>query len=78
MGYTKPKLPVPENLQPVVREFFEEIARQGLRIEDVADISGVAASTMYSWRTRFSPQLNNFEASLNAVGLELTVRRRGG
>ena len=68
---------VPENATPVVRKLFQLINLHHVGLKQLAKRSGVGLSTITDWRSRRSPSLANIEATLNALGYELTVRKRG-
>ena len=67
---------VPENASPVVRKLFQLINLHHVGLKQLSKRSGVALSTIADWRNRRSPSLANIEATLNALGYELTVRKR--
>jgi len=55
-----------------VRELFRTINEQGLNFEDLCQRAGVYGQTVRRWRKR-TPKLDNFEAVLNTMGLELMI-----
>lgn len=67
---------VPERAHPIVTFLFEEMKRQRVGYFDLSDRSGVRRGTISAWAHRQSPSLANVEAALNALGLELYVRKR--
>lgn len=67
---------VPDKAHPLVRRLFEEMNRQQLGVLDLAERAGVNKNTLRDWRTRTVPTIDNLEACLNVLGLELTTRPR--
>ena len=70
------RLKLPDKAHPMVRRLFEEMNRQQVGMLDLADRSGVNANTLKDWRTRTTPTIDNLEACLGVLGLELTTRPR--
>lgn len=70
------KLTVPDHAHPLVRRFIGELNRQQTTLSEVAVRAGLARATMSDWRYRREPTLSNFEAALNVIGLELSIRPR--
>lgn len=73
-------LAVPAKGHPAIRRMFAEMNAQKMALDEMEYRSGVCVDTFKSWRTRHSPKLDNLEACLNALGLEITVteKRDGG
>ena len=67
------QIPVPGNAHPLVRTFIQCANEQQTVLSEIAVRSGVAAKTLSDWRYRSSPTVVNFEAALNALGLELRI-----
>lgn len=67
---------VPERLHPTVKRLFVEMNAQCVGPLDMADRSGVNKNTFKDWRTRSVPTVDNLDACLNVLGLELAVRER--
>jgi hypothetical protein len=68
-------LQVPTGVHPLVRLIFTEMNEQRIGTRDLAERSGVSAFTVEQWKFRRSPKLDCLEATLNALGIELTTRR---
>lgn len=64
---------VPERCHPFVRVLFEEMNRQRLSAQVVAERSGVAKDSIIKWRSEFSPRLTNIEACLAVVGRKIVL-----
>ena len=61
-------------IHPIVRFIWEQINHQRASQEDIAERSGVAASTMRKWRDGVrSPRMVELESVVNALGYELKV-----
>jgi hypothetical protein len=63
------------NNQPAVRFLFEEIDRQQVRMKHLSERTGITATAMAKWRTHHSPNIDNIEAALNALGYTLKIRK---
>jgi len=62
---------------PPLKQFFQMLKESKLTVVDIAEKSGVAASTISDWRRGFStPRLDLFVAVCNAAGLEIELRKR--
>lgn len=66
---------------PAVRRLFAEMRKQRIALGELARRSGVSYASLHNWRrgnglkkVRNSPRLDNLEACLNVVGLQLVVR----
>lgn len=70
------KLSAPVRAHPLVRRLYEEMNYQQIGVLDLAGRSGINANTLKDWRTRTCPTVDNLNACLNVLGLELTVRKR--
>jgi transcriptional regulator with XRE-family HTH domain len=69
-------LTVPMRAHPVVQRLYVEMNAQQCTAADVSERSGVNKNTLKDWRTRTAPTIDNLEACLNVLGLELAVRER--
>lgn len=59
----------------LVHRLWGEMNAQRVSQEDVAERAGVSSSGMRKWRRGDrAPNLNDIEACLNVLGLEVTVR----
>jgi transcriptional regulator with XRE-family HTH domain len=65
------RVTVPAHVGPYVRLFFSEMARQGLRYQDVEDVSGVLRASQKAWRKKNTPSLSSLQAVLNTLGFDL-------
>mgnify|MGYP002784846323 FL=1 len=70
------KLPVPRHVHPLVRQFFAKLNEEQTTISEVAARSGHRRGTISDWRYRRAPSIADFDAALNTLDLELTIRRR--
>lgn len=68
--------PVTAHAHPLVREFFELLAEEGVALTDVAQRAGVCAATLSKWKSRHSPTVVALAAALNVIGFELAIVRR--
>lgn len=68
------QLPIPERAHPLVRQLVGLLNKHKTTISEVAPRAGVATSTISAWRYRANPSLENFEAVLNVLDLELCIR----
>ena len=68
------RLSIPSNCHPLVRQLFEIANRERATMKEIAGRAGmVPYQTLSNWRYGSSPQLQNFEAALNALGYKLRV-----
>ena len=67
------RVTVPLHVGPYVRLVFSEMARQGLRYQDIEDISGVLRASQKAWRKKNSPSLPSLQAVLNTLGFDLVA-----
>jgi transcriptional regulator with XRE-family HTH domain len=63
----------PVGVSAIVRELFEIMNHQQIRVLDIADQSGVNTNTIYTWRRSRVPSITNFEAVANALGYKLCL-----
>ena len=70
------KLRVPAKAHPFVRALYREMLAQHAGVMEVSRRSGVCKDTLSRWRYSNTPDLENIQAALNAVGLELRVVRQ--
>lgn len=67
--------PVHPACHRLVHRLWKEMHDQRVSQEDVAERAGVSSSGMRKWRNGSrQPNLNDVEACLNVLGLEITVR----
>jgi hypothetical protein len=71
-------IPVPAHAHRLVRLFVAEVNRQPKTVTAtaIARRAGVDMSTFWSWRSQHNPILPSIEAALNAVDVDLCIRRR--
>lgn len=67
---------IPPATHPIVRRLFVEMNAQRIGVLDMSERSGINKNTFKDWRTRTVPTLDNIDACLNVLGLELAVRER--
>lgn len=73
------RLSVPDGCHPLVRQLFEIANEQRATMKEIAGRAGmVPYATLSNWRYGNCPQLQNFEAALNALGYELHIRPKEG
>lgn len=72
------RVPISPHCHPLVKQFFEAFNMQKTSLRDVARISGISRSAFRDWKLRRNPTIANFDAALNALGLELSIRERTG
>ncbi len=68
-------LPVPAHASPLVKQFFIAANDRKQTMSDIARRAGVHRATIARW-AEYGPQMANFEAALNVLGLELVIRDR--
>ena len=65
--------------QEIVSQLFAEMARQRISVTKMQEMSGVNRQTQYAWkRGDHGTTLLSIIPALDAVGLELVVRRKPG
>ena len=69
------RLTPPAHAHPLVRRLFEEMNHQQIGVLDMSERSGLNPNTLKDWRTRTAPTVDNLQACLSVLGLELTTRR---
>lgn len=72
------KINIPQHTHPVVKKLFEEANEQMTTITEIAGRASINRGTISDWRYRAMPTVDLLEAALNALDLELCVRRRKG
>ncbi len=72
------KLTLTDGMHPLTRRLFEEVNDQCATIDEIAKRSGVNRHTFSRWRWKTHPRLDNLQAALNVLGLELVIRKRRG
>lgn len=70
------KLKVPCRAGRLVREFYEIANREQATLVEIAQRTGLSEHTVGSWARYYAPQVNNFEAALNALGYELRIVKK--
>jgi transcriptional regulator with XRE-family HTH domain len=63
-----------ERAHPLVRRLFAEMNEQQCSQQTLSERSGINKNTFRSWRTKAVPRLDDLEACLNVLGLELTIQ----
>ena len=63
-----------ERAHPLVRRLFTEMNEQQCSQQTLSERSGINKNTFRSWRTKAVPRLDDLEACLNVLGLELTIQ----
>lgn len=63
-----------ERAHPLVRRLFAEMNEQQCSQQTMSERSGINKNTFRSWRTKAVPRLDDLEACLNVLGLELTIQ----
>lgn len=61
---------------PLVREFYHLLKEEDVTVTEVSLEAGVSRAAMVKWKSRHAPNVPTFEAALNALGYELTIRKR--
>jgi hypothetical protein len=62
---------------PIIEFIFEEIIKQDLYINGVAEVTSLTPTALYSWRNNNrTPRLNSLEEVLNVLGYTLTIKER--
>ena len=70
------KLTAPVRAHPLVRRLYDEMNRQQIGLLDMSDRSGVNPNTLKDWRIRTCPTVDNLNACLNVLGMELIIGKR--
>ena len=70
------RIKIAPNAHPLVRLFFAAMNEQQTTFAELAGRTHVGIDTMRFWQRRHMPRLDLFEAALNALDLELCIRRR--
>ena len=70
------KIPIPDHCHPLVRKLIAECNAQQTTISEVASRANLRRESISEWRYRRMPKIDNFEAALNAIDLELVIRER--
>ena len=61
------------NGSPVVQSLFKIAREANMTQKELAEKTGIVATTLKSWRMRNQPRITDLEAALNALGYELKV-----
>ncbi len=70
------RVKIAPHAHPLVRLFVAEMNEQQTTFAELARRTAVGVDTMRFWQTRHAPRLDLFDAVLNALDLELCIRRR--
>jgi len=70
------KMRVPTKGHKAIIHLFNEMNHQQISASDLSKRAGLGFHTIWDWRDRRSPSVNNLEAALNALGFELVVVKR--
>jgi hypothetical protein len=66
-------LKVKKTCHPLTQALWHAMNGRQMTCHEMAQRSGIAEDTLYSWRRGRAPTVANLEACLNVVGLLLTV-----
>ena len=69
------KLKVPR-CHPAVMMFYMELNEQRTTLTEVAERAGIRRAKITQWGKRNHPRVDDLEAALNVLGLELFVREK--
>ena len=64
---------IPDSCHPLIREFVEAMNARGMTFAENAALSRNGVDTMRFWPSRHLPRLDNFEAALFPLDLELAI-----
>lgn len=70
------RLKIAPNAHPCVRSLMEAMNEQQTTFKELAQRTRVGIDTMRFWQTRHMPRVDLLDAALNALDLELCVRKR--
>lgn len=70
------KLPVPEHAHPIVRRLIREANAQQTTLTEIARRAGVRRCSIMQWGRRNHPRLDQVQAALNVLNLDLFVGPR--
>jgi hypothetical protein len=68
---------MPQHSHPIVRGLFIALNADSRGVQTIATEVGVSHHTILGWRDEYAPTLPAIDATLNALGLELAIVRRG-
>jgi hypothetical protein len=68
---------LPQHSHPIVHGLFIALNADGRTVKAIAAEVGVSHHTILGWRDDYAPTLPVIDATLNALGLELAIVRRG-
>jgi len=63
-----------DRAHPLVRQMFDEMNEQQCTQATMSERSGINKNTFRSWRTKAVPRIDDLEACLNVLGLEIVIR----
>lgn len=72
------KLPIPQHVHPLMRQFFRLLNEEFTTITEVADRMRARRGTISDWRYCREPSISMFDAALNVIGYELVIRPKRG
>lgn len=70
------RLPIPASAHPFVRRIFAEANRQRATLAEIADRAGVCRHLISDWGHKSEPRINDLQAVLNVLGLDLVITNR--
>lgn len=71
------KLPVPDHAHPIVRRLIREANSQKTTLTEIAHRAGVRRCSIMQWGRRNHPRLDQVQAALNVLDLDLYVGPKG-
>lgn len=64
------------NCHPVVKVLLLEANEQMTTLTEIADRAGIRRCTLSQWGKKNHPRVDDLDAALNVLGLELFVREK--
>lgn len=64
---------VPQHVNPLVAHLFKVMWVEKTTQREVAERVGISQGSLSHWKDRNDPSLSNFQAALNAIGLDLKI-----
>lgn len=71
------KLPVPDHAHPIVRRLIREANAQQTTLTEIARRAGVRRCSIMQWGHRHHPRLDQVQAALNVLDLDLYAGPKG-
>jgi hypothetical protein len=71
------KLVVPSHAHPIVRRLIREANAQRTTLTEIAHRAGVRRCSIMQWGHRYHPRLDQVQAALNVLDLDLYVGPKG-